>query len=144
MAKLLFYRKYQPQNLKEMKNIFKIFGALALTITVVSCGSSNVYGDNGRVNRAPDGRVYRQGEIYRAPNGDVYRNGVLIRSGSSTVIIVDDRPQNLPPGQMKKNMEPNLLKFSRLVNKKMIVITMMNTAKKEKSSTKRITDKNRD
>jgi len=28
--------------------------------------------------------------------------GVLIRSGSSTVIIVDDRPQNLPPGQMKK------------------------------------------
>ena len=81
---------------------FKIFGALALTITVVSCGSSNVYGDNGRVYRAPDGRVYRQGEIYRAPNGDVYRNGVLIRSGSSTVIIVDDRPQNLPPGQMKK------------------------------------------
>ena len=71
-----------------MKNIFKIFGALALTITVVSCGSSNVYGDNGRV--------------YRAPNGDVYRNGVLIRSGSSTVIIVDDRPQNLPPGHMKK------------------------------------------
>lgn len=50
-----------------MKNIFKIFGALALTITVVSCGSSNVYGDNGRVYRAPDGRVYRQGEIYRAP-----------------------------------------------------------------------------
>lgn len=85
-----------------MKNIFKIFGALALTITVVSCGSSNVYGDNGRVYRAPDGRVYRQGEIYRTPNGDVYRNGVLIRSGSSTVIIVDDRPQNLPPGQMKK------------------------------------------
>ena len=85
-----------------MKNIFKIFGALALTITVVSCGSSNVYGDNGRVYRAPDGRVYRQGEIYRAPNGNVYRNGVLIRSGSSTVIIVDDRPQNLPPGQMKK------------------------------------------
>ena len=77
-----------------MKNIFKIFGALALTITLVSCGSSNVYGDNGR--------VYRQGEIYRAPNGDVYRNGVLIRSGSPTVIIVDDRPQNLPPGQMKK------------------------------------------
>lgn len=77
MAKLLFYRKYQPQNLKEMKNIFKILGALALTITVVSCGSSNVYGDNGRVYRAPDGRVYRQGEIYRAPNGDVYRNGVL-------------------------------------------------------------------
>ena len=102
MAKLLFYRKYQPQNLKEMKNIFKIFGALALTITVVSCGSSNVYGDNGRVYRAPDGRIYRQGEIYRAPNGDVYRNGVLIRSGSSMVIIVDDRPQNLPPGQMKK------------------------------------------
>ena len=85
-----------------MKNIFKIFGALALTITVVSCGSSNVYGDNGRVYRAPDGRIYRQGEIYRAPNGDVYRNGVLIRSGSSTVIIVDDRPQNLPPGHMKK------------------------------------------
>ncbi|WDT67491.1 hypothetical protein [Cloacibacterium sp. TD35] len=77
-----------------MKNIFKIFGALALTIAVVSCGTSNT-----RVYRAPDGRVYRQGEIYRTPNGDVYRNGVLIRSGS-TVIIVDDRP--LPPGQMKK------------------------------------------
>ena len=46
--------------------------------------------------------VLFQEEIYRTPNGDVYRNGVLIRSGSSTVIIVDDRPQNLPPGQMKK------------------------------------------
>lgn len=79
-----------------MKNIFKIFGALALTITVVSCGTSNT-----RVYRAPDGRVYRQGEIYRTPNGDVYRNGVLIRSGS-TVIIVDDRP--LPPGQKMKKV----------------------------------------
>ena len=101
-----------------MKNIFKIFGALALHDNCCFLWFCNVYGDNGRVYRAPDGRVYRQGEIYRAPNGDVYRNGVLIRSGSSTVIIVDDRPQNLPPGQMKKVYGTKSTKSFRLVNKK--------------------------
>ena len=50
-----------------MKNIFKIFGALALTITVVSCGSSNVYGDNGKSFRAQMVEFTDKAEIYRAP-----------------------------------------------------------------------------
>lgn len=88
-----------------MKNFIKLFIILGLTITTVSCDSSARVREV-TVYRAPDGVLYRRGEIYTTVKGDVYQNGVLIRRG--TTVIIEE--PNLPTGQLKKYMAPNLPK----------------------------------
>lgn len=111
-----------------MKTLFNIILGTGLALTLASCGTTNdAYGNNyptnryptngtndGRVYRANDGAVYRQGEVYRDRSGNVYQNGRVVRTGdvtgnpgilggnTNTVYYPNSNPQNLPPGQAKK------------------------------------------
>ena len=84
-----------------MNTIFKTILGLGLVFAVTSCGTMNdpYYGNrDGRVYRAPDGTVYRQGDVHRDRNGNVYRNGQIYRRGD----VYTQNRRNLPPGQAKK------------------------------------------
>lgn len=75
-----------------MKNIFKTVAVAAITLFMVSCGTSST---NGPVYRAPDGTVYRSGDVYKDRNGNVYQNGRMISKNGTSY-------KKLPPGQAKK------------------------------------------
>lgn len=80
-----------------MKGLIKMTMLVGGLFFLASCEATNsgVYGtNNGRVYRAPDGGVYRQGDIYSDRNGNIYRNGSLYKRTNTY--------RNLPPGQAKK------------------------------------------
>ncbi len=105
-----------------MKLIPKVLMSAGVALMLTSCAVQDPYGNtnyprnypsNNGVYRAPDGKIYRQGEVYRDRNGNVYRNGQIIRRDGGYY----GNARNLPPGQAKKIYGGSAKDYNRGHNK---------------------------